>query len=162
MRLRRAPLHRITASICYAAAVCVPAQAAAQAAGTDSVPVAAHRLARGVTLTDQDVAYDARTATASGGSPVVFGGAGWVTRRVIAAGEILRSPAVVPAPTIRAGESVQCLFVQGRVQLTLPGVALTSASVGEEITIRLDARRRIPALVAGPGRVTARAIRSTS
>ena len=119
------------------------------------LPVATHRLARGMVLGADDfvearVAY--RGPSAPRRTPVA---AGWVTRRVIQSGEVLRAPAVAPAPLVAAGQRVLVTYQQGGFALTLDGVAPVAGSLGDTIPVRLGARRRIAGVVTGPARVIA-------
>lgn len=125
--------------------------------GTDSVEVAvaARALTRGATLTAGDIAR--RCVAASGRfarrqTPVV---PGWLVRRVMRAGEVLRTPAVAPAPLIAAGQAVQYSIQQDGLALTLSGVAPVAGSLGDTIPVRLGARRRVTGVVAGPALVVA-------
>lgn len=111
-------------------------------ARSDSVAVAARRIARGSVLTEADIS----------GQPVVNG---WIARRVIQPGERLQPPAVAPAPIVRMRQQVSVLVSSQPVTLTLPGVSLGEGSLGDTILVRLDAKRRLPGVISGPGRVTA-------
>ena len=105
--------------------------------------VAARRLERGVTLTEADIA---RAVAVQWGEPqrdAADVGAGWVTRRVIAAGEPLRPPAVAPPLLVNAGELVQVVVRRGSVELTLRAQAVSSAAAGEQVTVRTEAGRRL-------------------
>jgi len=113
--------------------------------------VAARRLERGVTLTEADVAH---TVAVQWGEPqrdAVDVGAGWVTRRVIAAGEPLRSPAVAPPLLVNAGELVQVVARRGSVELTLRARAVSSAAAGERVTVRTEAGRRLRGIAVARG-----------
>lgn len=121
--------------------------AATAAVTTDTVvPVAARIIPRGVVLVAEDIAAASRTANRLG----------WISRRVIHAGESLTEPAVVQPPVIRAGETVQYVVECRGIQLAITGTALSDASMGETLLVRVDAKRRVRAIVAGPGRVVAR------
>ena len=92
---------------------------------------------------EADVAH---TVTVHWGAPPREGapvGAGWVTRRVIAAGEALRPPAVAPPVLVNAGEPVQVVARRGNVELTLRARAASSAAAGERVTVRTEAGRRL-------------------
>nr|PZN89902.1 MAG: flagella basal body P-ring formation protein FlgA [bacterium] len=113
--------------------------------------VAARRLERGVALTEADVAH---TVTVHWGAPPREGapvGAGWVTRRVIAAGEALRPPAVAPPVLVNAGEPVQVVARRGNVELTLRARAANSAAAGERVTVRTEAGRRLQGVAVARG-----------
>lgn len=119
------------------------------------VPVAARRLARGAVLTAGDITMaraDARHhMPADAQRPLP----GWVARRVVLAGEVLRAPAVAPAPLVGAGQPVRYELTHEGIRLSLEGVATSAASLGERVTVRLGARRRVSGIVAGPARVVA-------
>lgn len=131
-------------------------RAGAQVAGNDSVPVvvASRTLPRGTVLQPTDIlpgrrARPARPATSPAPEP------GWITRRVIRAGEVLDAPAVAPRPTIAAGDRVQFVVTRNTMELSLPAVAMFSAMRGDTIAVRLATRRRATGIVAGPARVVA-------
>lgn len=105
-------------------------------------PRAARALVRGQTLATADV--DAPPAEAARY-------VGWTTRRVIAAGELLRPPAVAPPTAVRAGDAVAVVYAAEGVTLRLRGTAAADAPVGGRVTVRIDMRRRLEGVVAGPG-----------
>lgn len=115
------------------------------------VAVAAHVLARGTVLTADDITYRDSTLRASVDTNDVA--PGWVTRRTINAGEVLRSPAVEPPQLVSANEPVEVEWRDGNVSLTVRGVAARSASFGERIPVRTELGRRIEGTVVAPGRV---------
>lgn len=92
---------------------------------------AARDLQRGVTLTRDDY------VGAGESGPV-----GWVTRRVVRAGEPLRPPAIVPARVIRSGDQVKVVWSDGALEVRLTGRAMNAAAAGEPVRVRVDARRR--------------------
>ena len=128
---------------------------ASRATADVAVPVATRRLPRGTVLTERDitVARVAHLGTAVSGPTNVA--AGWITRRVVHAGEALRAPAVGPAPLVRAGQTVEFIYMQDGLRLTLHGVAVVSAALGDVVDVRLGAKRRVTGIVAGPARITA-------
>lgn len=150
------PITFVGRALACCLALCLAAPLSAQAAGDTpdttatasgtSAPVAARAIPRGVELVAEDIEAVAGAADRRG----------WVTRRVIHAGEPLTKPAVVPPPVVRAGEIVQYIVEQRGIQLAIQGTALADASLGETLPVRLDATRRVQAVVAGPGRVVAR------
>jgi flagella basal body P-ring formation protein FlgA len=108
-------------------------------------PRAARALARGETLAAADIdGVGARDA----GRFV-----GWTTRRMIAAGEPLREPAVAPPAAVRAGDAVALVYRADGVTLRLAGTAAADAPLGGRVTVRVDARRRFEGVVAAPGLV---------
>ena len=119
------------------------------------VLVATRRLARGTVLR----AGDMRAARVARRGPVARAtgdvATGWIVRRVIQAGEVLRAPAVAPAPLVTAGQAVQYTYQQDGLALTLAGVAPVAGSLGDTIPVRLGARRRVSGIVTGPAHVVA-------
>ena len=127
----------------------------AAATAMPPVPVAARHLARGTVLEEADISHPGverhhgPARDASGVAP------GWVTRRLIRAGEPLRPPAVAPAPLVTAGSAVR-LVVRGEAfQMSVDGVAVVAASLGDTIPVRLGAKRRVRGVVTGPAQVVA-------
>ena len=121
----------------------------------DSVLLARHALARDATVDAADVID---TVVVHWGRPVRAARAqtGWVTRRPIAAGEELRTPAVDAPPVVAAGDSVQLVWERDHIQITLQGIALErAAAIGNRITVRIPGGRTLPGLVAGPHSVQA-------
>jgi flagella basal body P-ring formation protein FlgA len=114
-------------------------------AGAQTTPVAARDLPRGHVLAAGDV-------RAPRGASVV----GWTTRRVIAAGEPLRAPAVAAPAAVRAGDRVAVVWRDAGIELRLAGTATHDAPVGGRVAVRVDARRRLEGTVAGPALVRIR------
>lgn len=112
-----------------------------------SVPVAARDLARGHVLRAEDIAL---VNAAEEGAEVE---PGWVTRRVISEGEVLRAPAVAPPRMVRVGQVVEMVRRHGHVELRLRGQAMNNAALGERVHVRIDAQRRFEGEAIGPGRV---------
>lgn len=165
-------LASVLAMLSFVAPVALCAQEARSEmrdASTDSASscfAAARPLARGITLADSDVVVRAECAdTASHLASRIssrISPLGSITRRVIAQGEVLRSPAIAPAPCITAGQEVQLLWSGGGVHLTLRGTALARARHGDHVWVRLDARRRILGTAIAPGMVQALSPRNPS
>jgi flagella basal body P-ring formation protein FlgA len=127
----------------------------ARAVDSVDVAVAARLLTRGAVLTARDitvqrVAGDGRLAR----RPTAVQ-PGWIARRIIRAGEVLRTPAVAPAPLVAAGQAVQYTVQQDGLALTLHGIAPVAGSLGDTVPVRLGARRRVTGIVAGPAHVVA-------
>lgn len=133
--------------VALASPAAVRAQDSGQVAGNDSLPVAARSIPRGAELVAEDIAPGTDSATAR---------LGWIARRVIRAGEVLREPAVVPPPLIRAGQAVQYRVTVNGISVSLAGTALSDASLGDEVMVRVDARRRMQGVVTGRGMVAQR------
>jgi flagella basal body P-ring formation protein FlgA len=122
-------------------------QSASPVATTAAVPVAARALDRGVALTRDDIAADALPPVAADRIT------GWVTQRVVRAGEPLRAPAIAPAALVVAGTPVTVEAVTDGVRLTRAGTAMTAGALGATVRVRLDARRSVLAVVTGPSQL---------
>jgi flagella basal body P-ring formation protein FlgA len=120
--------------------------------------VAARALPRGHVLAADDMSASApASAAAPATAPAVPSApVGWTTRRVIAAGEPLRAPAIAPPAAIRGGQPVDVVYADGMITLRLKGTAMNAAALGERVTVRLDARRRVEGVAAAPGTVQLR------
>jgi flagella basal body P-ring formation protein FlgA len=128
--------------------VAAPARAQAR-----RVPVATHQIPRGATLTADDI--ELRDSTMRSGAPIDTNDVvpGWVTRRVINAGEVLRAPAVEPPTLVTANQPVAVEWVDQNIRLTLRGTATRNAAIGTRVTVRMESGRRIDGTVVGAGRV---------
>jgi flagella basal body P-ring formation protein FlgA len=114
--------------------------------------VAARRLERGAVLAEGDI--ERRSVVHWGAPPDAPAVAvGWVTRRVIPAGEPLRAPAVAPPLLIDAGELVQVIVRRGAVELTLRARATGPAAAGGRVAVRTEAGRRLEGIAIAPGTV---------
>ncbi|HEY0970386.1 MAG TPA: flagellar basal body P-ring formation chaperone FlgA [Gemmatimonadales bacterium] len=123
-------------------------------AAAETVLVAKRDLPRGVaiTVTDVDVVVTASASTRARGGERP--GLGWVTRRVVRAGEALRPPTVAPPPVVHAGGPVTVVWIVDGIRVTREGTALGTALAGERVVVRVDAQRRVTGTVTGPGLVT--------
>jgi flagella basal body P-ring formation protein FlgA len=116
------------------------------------VAVAAHALARGEVLSADDIELrDTATTRAMVDTNQIV--PGWVTRRAIAAGEVLRAPAVVPPVVVAANQPVEVEWQDQNIRMTVRGIAARNASMGERVTVRMEHGRRLEATVVAPGRV---------
>ena len=122
-------------------------------AQTRRVAVATHQIARGATLSASDI--ELRDSTMRSGAAVDTNevAPGWVTRRVINAGEIMRAPAVEPPTLVTANQPVAVEWVDQNIRLTLRGTATRNAAIGSRVTVRMESGRRIDGTVVGAGRV---------
>ena len=118
---------------------------------TKRVPVATRAMARGTVIGASDFAM--RVTTVRGIADTSSAIVGWVTRRAIAAGEVLRTPAIEAPNVVTANQAVQVEWQDRDVRLTLRGIATRNASIGERIAVRTDSGRRMEATVVAPGRV---------
>jgi flagella basal body P-ring formation protein FlgA len=155
-------MRRAAALVLLAAApAALAAQPRPRVAGARAVAelVATRPLPRGYTLAAGDMA----AAPAPGGATAVAAApaalVGWTTRRVIAAGEVLRAPAVAPPAAVRAGQPVAVVYAAEGVTLKLHGTAATDAPLGGRVAVRVDTRRRFEGVVEAPG-VGAAAVRA--
>lgn len=115
------------------------------------MPIAAHALARGEVLVADDIEFRDTTMRALVDTNQIA--AGWITRRAIAAGEVLRSPAIEPPTVVTANQSVEVEWKDQNICLTLRGIATRNAFMGQRVTVRMDRGRRVEATVVAPGRV---------
>jgi flagella basal body P-ring formation protein FlgA len=122
-----------------------------EAPGTHRVAVATRIIARGTVLSAGD--FVLRDTTLRGPSDTTSVGEGWVARRLIGAGEILRMPAVERPRMINANQAVQLEWSDSNVTLVLRGIATRNAALGERIAVRTDSGRRVEATVVAPGRL---------
>lgn len=81
---------------------------------------------------------------------------GWVTRRPIAMGEVLRAPAVSPPAAITGGQPVTAIWQDGALRLVLTGVATNTAALGGAVGVRIDRSRRLDGVAVGPNLVRLR------
>jgi flagella basal body P-ring formation protein FlgA len=121
------------------------------ASGTHRVAVATRIIARGTVLSAAD--FILRDTTLRGPSDTTTVSEGWVARRLIGAGEILRMPAVERPRMINANQPVQLEWSDSNVTLVLRGIATRNAALGERIAVRTDSGRRVEATVVAPGRL---------
>ncbi|HEY8312073.1 MAG TPA: flagellar basal body P-ring formation chaperone FlgA [Gemmatimonadaceae bacterium] len=137
-----------------AALMCFVHTARAQSSsGRDKVPVAARDLMRGAVLSSGDIKW-ADTTLSDGTVPEAAKVApGWVARRVIHAGEILQEPGVAQPDLIRAGDDVDVVYSTAGVAIKVRGTAIGRGAKGDEVYVRLDNRRRLHGIIAGPNTV---------
>jgi flagella basal body P-ring formation protein FlgA len=81
---------------------------------------------------------------------------GWVTRRNIALGEVLRAPAVMPPPAITSGTRVTAIWQDGPLRVVVTGIATNTAAIGAPVGVRIDPTRRLDGIAAGPNTVRLR------
>lgn len=124
-----------------------------------SLPVATRDMARGDTVRASDfVMLDTTMVWRwNGVAPDTTRAiAGWVTRRPITTGELLRAPAVMAPPVVASGATVSVIYQDGPVRLVLTGVALNSAPAGAAVGVRIDRARRLDGIAVGPNTVRLR------
>jgi len=141
-----------------AALMCFVQSARAQSSSArtsvrNRVPVAARDLVRGVVLSSSDIKW-ADTTLSDGSIPEAAPvEVGWVTRRVIRAGEILQEPGVVKPDLISAGDAVDVIYSTPGVAVKVRGTAVGRGSKGDEVYVRLENRRRLRGIIYGPNTV---------
>jgi len=113
--------------------------------------IATRLLPRGTVLTSDDIVY--RDTTVRGPIDTNRVAPGWVTRRLIGAGEVLRAPAVERPAMVSANEPVSVEWADRNVLLTIRGIVTRNAALGERVTVRTALGHRIDATVIAPGRV---------
>ena len=114
--------------------------------------VAAHQIARGVTLGDADVLVRHTLVWGAPDDSVALGITsiiGTESRRVLRDGEAIRAVDVMPAPVVFAGDSVTAEFIRGGVRVALVGTALHNAALGARVAIRFDRGRRFAGIATG-------------
>jgi flagellar basal body P-ring formation protein FlgA len=124
-----------------------------------SLTVATRALARGEALQPTDIALVDTIITWrwNGQSPDTTRALpGWVTRRPIMAGEVLRTPAVTPPPLIESGATVKAIWQDGPITLVINGVATNTATVGAPVGVRINRTRRLDGVAIAPNTVRLR------
>lgn len=124
-----------------------------------TVAVATRFLPRGTMLRDQDFARRDTVIVwrwGAVGPDTTRVQPGWVTRRPIAAGEVLRSPAVMPPPVVESGRPVHAIWQEGPVRLVLAGTATNTAALGAPVGVRIDRGRRLDGIAVAPDTVRLR------
>jgi flagella basal body P-ring formation protein FlgA len=117
------------------------------------VPVASRDLIRGAVLVANDIKWSDTTLT-DGSTPEAANVApGWVARRVIRQGEILREPGVAKPDLVNSGDAVDVVYSTPGVAVKVRGTAVGRGSAGDEVYVRLDNRRRLRGVIAGPNTV---------
>lgn len=123
-------------------------------AGVEDTVVAATRpLTSGTRLQAGD--YE-RTVKVQWGPPrsnsAVLPGVGWEVRRGIASGTELTTPAVTEPYAVTVGAPVQLVWQRGSVEVSVSGVAMNAARIGDRVKARLDGRSgRVNGIVTAPG-----------
>ena len=78
---------------------------------------------------------------------------GWVAHRPIAKGEALSSPSVRPPLAVESGSPVVIVLNTGSVAVRMPGTALGSGAVGDEVYVRTESGTRLRGRIVGPAAV---------
>ena len=142
----------LTAVLVAYAFVARTASAQAPAPGART-PVAARNIERGTILSAGDIKW-ADTTLSDGSIPAAANVApGWVARRVIHAGEILQEPGVALPDLVHPGDAVDVVYSNAGVAIKVRGTAIGRGVKGDEVYVRLDNRRRLRGIIAGPNTV---------
>lgn len=139
--LRRLAIAAGTAGLLAAVASSLSAQAplAAQETAASGGAVALRLLPRGTVLQASDVGGDDAASVL-----------GFETQRVVAAGELLRPPAIAPAAIVRSGESVTVRVDKDGITVTRAGIALGNARIGQPVRVRIG-QHSLSGIAAAPG-----------
>jgi flagellar basal body P-ring formation protein FlgA len=117
----------------------------------DGVAVAARAIPRGTVLTEDDITYVVGPASPQ---PVAAAAnqvqPGWVARRLVKPGEPLRAPAVAPPIVLTANQTVDVLYADHDIQITIRGVVTKDAALGERVTVRTSDGHHLDGVVTGP------------
>lgn len=149
---------------CFILAVCFALPTALMAAGnaafaaTIRVVVPAHTIARGDVVNESDLTY----ATVEG-SALMAGVATRIdevkdlqARRVLTAGQPVRTSDVRRPVVVNKGQTVTMIFSAPGVEVTAMGRAMSEGGVGDTVTVQNPASfRMISATVTAPGTVRA-------
>lgn len=133
----------------------VPADDNTDELAPDAVRVAARPIARGSVLTASDIAYEKKRNPAGDRRPAAANDSlvGFTARRLIATGEPLRAPAVIPPRLVASGDMVDVIWRDGSIVVSAKGRATRAAGAGERIAVRIDEKRTVEGMVVAPGRV---------
>ncbi len=114
-------------------------------------PVAARTLGRGDEVDAEAIAEREVVVWGAPRRHRSFVTPGWIAQRVVRKGEVLRAPAVQPPMAVVSGHPVELLWKRGGVGLRLPGRAVSSAALGEEVFVRTAAGERLRGIAVAPG-----------
>jgi flagella basal body P-ring formation protein FlgA len=109
--------------------------------------VAAHDLARGLTLADADLSFSTSVQWRAPRRDERAVETGWITNRRVTTGEPLREPAVSPPPAVRPGDAIRVVWSAGGITISLPGTAAGQAAIGERVNVRAETGKRLSGIV---------------
>ncbi|HEX6038934.1 flagellar basal body P-ring formation chaperone FlgA, partial [Longimicrobium sp.] len=119
-------------------------------AGVDTAAATAARdLPRGIALEAEDIASTTALRWGPPRARTAPVRAGWVTRRVLAAGEPLEEPGVVPPALVSARDTVAVQVTRGAARVELRGEAMESGALGERVRVRLGPGWQLEGTVTG-------------
>jgi flagella basal body P-ring formation protein FlgA len=133
---------------------------ALQAGVLDTVMVAARSLRIGARIDDGDIRPE--TMPVWGPPAPLLAAPGWEVLRALAVGEIVASPAAAPPVSVERGEPVRFEWERGGIRVTIAGIALHSARIGEPVRARVPGRHHpVEGIVTGLGLATLRMERTS-
>ena len=106
---------------------------------------AARDMARGTVLASTDIVADS-SADAKRYD-------GWITRRIVRQGEVLKEPAIGQRLLVATGSRVRVEAVVEGVVVSRDGIAAAAGSLGDKVRVRIDAQRAVTGTVTGPATV---------
>jgi len=106
---------------------------------------AARDMARGTVLASTDIVADS-SADARRYD-------GWITRRIVRQGEVLKEPAIGQRLLVATGSRVRLEAVVEGVVVSRDGIATAAGSLGDKVRVRIDAQRAVTGTVTGPATV---------
>jgi flagellar basal body P-ring formation protein FlgA len=121
------------------------------------MPVASRPLAKGATVTANDVQLMKVNGTALGRDSIENLGdiVGRNLTKDIGQGEMFKASTVVVPAVVTAGSRVTVVFRQNRLEVTASGIALENGGMGQDIRVRNEASKKvIVGKVSDPGLVT--------
>ena len=127
-------------------------------AGTVRIVVPAHDIARGDTISENDLTYTTVDGAAlmSGVPTKIDEIKGMQARRMLSSGQPFRGDDVRKPIVITKGETVTMQFILPGVELTAMGRAMSEGGIGDTVTIQNPASyRMISGIVTAPGTVRA-------
>ncbi len=152
--MNRALLVVIATVICATqAARAQSTTASASTSASTRVAIATRDLARGNVLAATDMNWVDTTGVSAISLDTAHVAAGWVARRGIRTGEILRQPGVSRPDLVSNGDAVDVVYSAPGVSIKVRGTAIGSGGEGEQVYVRLDNRKRLRGVVAGANTV---------
>jgi len=127
-------------------------------ADTARIVVPARDIARGETIGDSDLAYQAVDAAQIGAGTVTSMNQldGMETRRVLRAGQPVRADDVRKPILVTKGQTITMTFAAPGLTLTATGRAMSEGGMGETVTVQNPVSyRQITGVVTGAGEVRA-------
>lgn len=99
------------------------------------VPIARSAIAFGNSVSNREVAYESRDISTLSGTPARVEGMRLQAASTISPGSVIYSDMVHKVLAITAGKQIRIAFRKGNVQVTVPGSAYQSGSLGDTIAV---------------------------